>query len=325
LKKTSLENIVGDNMCCAFCNCPESIFVLKSFCFDNQQSFSLVRCCKCELIRTDPILSGPELATYYSPAYYGSSTAKFSSRAEKTINILNELRARWFYKKIVSDKGCKILDIGTGRGGFLSSMSRLGTDCYGVERAEFKPEQELPYQLYFGDLSELPLAAESFDGITMWHVFEHLENPRDTLNTIARLLRPNGVLLVAVPNISSWQATLFRGVWFHLDLPRHVHHYSVEWLKQKLQIVGEVDSVVTLPTIEQSLFGFIQSLQNVFLRESPNKLYKLLQRRRGIVDLLALLTLGAFALVLLPIALIEHLLSSLCGKNASVVLIVKKQ
>jgi hypothetical protein len=50
------------------------------------------------------------------------------------------------------------------------------------------------------------------------------------------LLRPNGILVISVPNIVSVQARIFRRRWYHLDVPRHLFHYSPESLTKILNM-----------------------------------------------------------------------------------------
>ncbi len=311
---------------CSWCNNQKAALIYEVKNFDSAGgSFSLMKCCHCGLVRTEPFLTGAALAEYYTTDYYGSADAKFSPLAEKMVSMLNRFKAKSFYKKFPSGSRCKMLDVGPGRGAFLASMGLLGVECYGVERAEFPQNDDLPFTLYRGDLKDLSLPLGSFDAVTMWHVLEHLENPREMIEQAVLLLKPGALLLVAVPNFSSWQSRWFGSSWFHLDVPRHLHHFSADWLTRQFDSIGVVEKVATLPTVEQSLFGFIQSFQNMVLPGvAPNKLYKLLQRRKGSCDLVLLFFLTLFGAILLPFACVEHVFSALSGHNASIVLTVKK-
>ena len=82
--------------------------------------------------------------------------------------------------------------------------------------------------------TSLSLLPGQFDAVTFWHVLEHLENPGEALVAAGRLLKSNGWLVVAVPDYASLQAKLFGKYWFHLDLPRHLHHFESDWLCGKL-------------------------------------------------------------------------------------------
>ena len=73
---------------------------------------------------------------------------------------------------------------------------------------------------------------EKFDVITLWHSLEHLREPWHVIEQCAAHLAPGGILVIAVPNIESYQFSLLRSAWKHLDAPRHLFFYPVESLVQ---------------------------------------------------------------------------------------------
>jgi len=80
-----------------------------------------------------------------------------------------------------------------------------------------------------------PLAAmdrmtDSFDVITLWHSLEHLRDPWLVLQSAARRLAPGGILLIAIPNIESYEFSVLKRAWRHLDAPRHIYFYPAESL-----------------------------------------------------------------------------------------------
>ena len=64
----------------------------------------------------------------------------------------------------------------------------------------------------------------TFSGVVLWHSLEHMGRPREIVTEAARLLRPGGILFVAIPNYGSLQSAVFGDDWIHLDLPRHLVH-----------------------------------------------------------------------------------------------------
>ena len=78
----------------------------------------------------------------------------------------------------------------------------------------------------------------TYDAVVLWHVAEHLHAPQGTVRGIARLLRPGGVLLIAVPNFGSPEARIGRAGWFHLDVPRHLVHFTASTLTAILEPPG---------------------------------------------------------------------------------------
>jgi 2-polyprenyl-3-methyl-5-hydroxy-6-metoxy-1,4-benzoquinol methylase len=64
----------------------------------------------------------------------------------------------------------------------------------------------------------------------MWHCLEHLPNPWTVIQRSAERLAPGGVLLIAIPNIESYEFSALGAAWKHLDTPRHLYFYPAESL-----------------------------------------------------------------------------------------------
>lgn len=67
---------------------------------------------------------------------------------------------------------------------------------------------------------------KSFDVITMWHVLEHVHDLHQYIETFYKILQPNGILVIAVPNYTSYDAELYHQYWAAYDVPRHLYHFS---------------------------------------------------------------------------------------------------
>jgi len=119
---------------------------------------------------------------------------------------------------------------------------------------------------------------EYFDQVVVWHVLEHLADPRGTLAEIRRVLKPGGKLVVAVPNYSSLQSRCFGAGWFHLDAPRHLFHFPVKGLRHLLESTGFQVEREHHFSLRQNPFGWVQSALNC-MRLPRNGLYTLLKRR----------------------------------------------
>lgn len=78
--------------------------------------------------------------------------------------------------------------------------------------------------------STLDQMDEKFDVITLWHSLEHLREPWRVIEQCAAHLSSGGILVIAIPNIESYQFSLLRSAWKHLDAPRHLFFYPVESL-----------------------------------------------------------------------------------------------
>ena len=128
----------------------------------------------------------------------------------------------------------RILDIGTGTGYFADKMKREGWQVSAIEKS---PQAREFAKKHFG-LSVNPpetlftLKEKSFDVITLWHVMEHLEQLERTWDTLDRILKDSGTLIVAVPNAASYDAEKYKEMWAAYDVPRHLWHFTPSTIKK---------------------------------------------------------------------------------------------
>ena len=99
----------------------------------------------------------------------------------------------------------RLLDLGCGSGSFLVEAERQGWSVAGVDIS--KPALDRARQrvsgsamLHLGKIEDLPVEAHSFDVITLWDVFDHLENPTQTLKSLRNLLSPGGLIVFRLRN-----------------------------------------------------------------------------------------------------------------------------
>lgn len=71
-----------------------------------------------------------------------------------------------------------------------------------------------------------------FDVIVFWHSLEHLKSPWRIIATAAQRLAPGGILVVGIPNIDSYDFSILRSAWQHLDAPRHLSFYTARGLQK---------------------------------------------------------------------------------------------
>ncbi len=131
--------------------------------------------------------------------------------------------------------------IGCGSGTFLNAARSRGYVVYGMDASA--PAVETARRQYGlpvrrGDIGQDVWEGLRFDFVTMFHVLEHLPDPRRGLRYAAGLLKPDGMLILQVPNVASLQARLFRSRWYGLDAPRHVINFSPRALGLLLEEMG---------------------------------------------------------------------------------------
>jgi SAM-dependent methyltransferase len=235
----------------------------------SEERFDILRCTSCGLGRTFPI---PEnLGDYYREAYYGG-------RHSFTARYCASRRVRIVQRAARAVPG-SLLDIGCGDGTFLLSAAQRGYRVVGTEvgaAAQLARSGGVQVRSSLDEVKDL----SPFDVVTMWHTLEHFTSPRAVVETVASLLRDRGLFVVAVPNSQGLQANMFRDRWFHLDVPRHVHHFGFKSLSLLLERSGFEIERWYHQEFEYDLFGWLQSGLNV-VSDTPNVLFQAMIGKLG--------------------------------------------
>jgi len=200
----------------------------------------------------------------YDADYYGAGNSRVGGIAQCIRKFSANFRAR-FATGIAGSGEC--LDIGCGDGEFLKAMVAHGWSVKGTELpgpAFERANKKLPGQILGTAKFETTFLPSSYNLITMWQVFEHLENPRQVLGSCASLLIPGGFLAVGVPNPFSWQALWGKGDWLHFDPPRHLHLESLQTLLREAENLGFSCVTIRHPWVEFGPIGWIQTAMNKF-------------------------------------------------------------
>jgi SAM-dependent methyltransferase len=271
--------------------------------------------CPCCGLRwlTDPP-QGEELATLYSSGFYEPGPARANGLAELGHEFNNTLRLR----ELRGLRPGRLLDVGSGRGRFLAAAKAAGWDVVGIELEPSLAEgsaSNLGVPVVVGDAVTATVHGP-FDVITMWHVLEHLPEPRAALDRAASLLRPGGTLIVSVPNSDSLQARLFRDHWLHLDVPRHVWHFTPDSVSRLVALAGL--EVVRIGHFypEMEAIGVVQSALNRMGVE-PDLLYRFAKRDHTVPYGPHVLISIAVAAAMLPVALSWAVLAPILRTGAS--------
>ncbi len=315
---------------------------------DSSQPHGVNKCNDCGIVFSSPLMTLNELARYYNSSYYGgdvdesSKLAKFQPCVESAVRAAAAVRARLAIRELrkariasatsqdLLDRPLDVLDVGCGRGLFLTALAEAGHRGVGTEIGSFPSvglTRDEPFERLYGTLEELRLPDASFDGIWIWHVLEHTLTPSATLREVSRITRDNGVVSIAVPNFGSWQSRLFGRHWFHLDLPRHRFHFTRDILEKLLQQHDLQPVRVATCSWEQDVFGWLQSFLNcIFFRSHPNGLFAFLKRKRPTgarysLRYWLLVTLWiVIAGLAFPLAIFATLLSSLFAQGATLMI-----
>lgn len=203
---------------------------LKPFlnCIDHtvsKESYEVMRNEDYDMLVTSPVPNN--LERYYASEDYISHTDSKTSLFDKTYQFVKNYTLQKKLKLINSfnTEEKSILDIGAGTGDFLKVCEKGGWRINGVEPSEKARDFAKNKNINLvEDISKID--DKQFDVITLWHVLEHIPNLTEYVQQLKSLLKPNGFLIIAVPNYKSFDSEHYKEFWAAYDVPRHLWHFS---------------------------------------------------------------------------------------------------
>ena len=225
--------------------------------------FEVARCATCGSGRTLPVVGEEELAAFY-PAEY----APYAEQAG-VAGLAASAVQRWQEARMLSTPALsparslapgRALDVGCGRGMLGATLAARGWRAEGVDPS---PEavaaaRQRGVDACTGTLASLELERSVYDLVTFMHSLEHTVDPVADLRRVAGAMRPGATLALTVPNFGSAQARLFGDRWFHLDVPRHRHHFSATGLRAAIERAGLRVERTATSTSAVGLAGSVQ-------------------------------------------------------------------
>jgi 2-polyprenyl-3-methyl-5-hydroxy-6-metoxy-1,4-benzoquinol methylase len=277
--------------------------------------------------------SAVELAPsdYDESGYYSPRAALLRGWVRPVMGAFNRLRL-WMVERVWQAEPGRLLDVGCGKGRFLAAARAAGWEVVGLEPTERSwrvavEEFELDVipELFRDD----HFPDDHFDVVTMWHTLEHIPDPVQVVQAIYDWLVPGGMVVIAVPNYDSFQARLGQDLWFQLDPPHHLYHFTPRTVKQLLTVSGFAESATHFFYPELNEFSMMQTVLNR-LGFSPNLLFNLLKRNRAGLpssrSALALNLIGAVAFlgITWPALLLMTQVEQWLGRGGTMVLAARK-
>lgn len=193
----------------------------------------IVRCLACGACRADEVADEPTMAEMYdeSSIYRAPTEEEFGAKAASFEHVLRDLDAAGIRRG-------RVLDIGCNAGYALVPFQRAGWEVWGVERNR---ETSAYARARIGptvvdDLAALPPGVE-FDVVILSHIVEHIADPVAFLSATREWMRPEGVVVVKVPNYGSVLVRRFIGSRWSGFLPRqHIWYFDRRSLVRLLEI-----------------------------------------------------------------------------------------
>ena len=288
----------------------------------TEERFDVGSCDACGTRFLSPMPPNERLAAYYPDGYWVGTEVGGEDAASKQRGLLEVYRrfvlrdhvrfvGRVVQGQRAGGKQARVRDVGGGDGSCLQALGE--SDCVGMDlslpalrAAGARGIRGL--QATLGDGALLP---QSFSLVTAFHFLEHVYPPEPVLASMRNLLRPDGDLVLQVPNVRSWQAWLLGRYWGGLDVPRHLIDYSDRSLIQLLERCGFQVVAVAHHCLRDNPTTLANSLVPGLY--PPARIVRG-GADHGLAALLANLGYLAVTLACTPFALLE----SLFGRGASV-------
>lgn len=272
----------------------------------TRDPFDVVICPGCGTGWTTPVPG--DLDPYYPRTY-----RRYNAWVARVLSVLYGWRVNRWCRRF-SRPGAA-LELGCGDGVMLNALRSRGWVVCGTERTEAMAataRDRYGITMYVDPDGPLP-GRDRFDMIILFQVLEHLADPVAALKRATGLLSDGGRIVVGVPNRGSWQAAFGAGQWFHLDVPRHLVHFTPEALATAAARAGLRVEAVGFASPEHDPYGWVQTILNRCAGDA-NHLSLLLMgasawRMRDLLTLAAVVALG-------PVAVALALVSWACRRGA---------
>jgi SAM-dependent methyltransferase len=207
------------------------------------EKFQVVECKQCRLMQLAPQPTPAELTKYYPSNYWFAPESSAASRLEEIYRRFVLRDHVHFVERALREceESGPVLDVGCGGGLFLGLLRERGIRGVGLDSSTDAARvawasNRVPS--ICGSLSHAPFPTQSCSVVTMFHVLEHLYDPRCYLRAAHDLLQPEGRLIIQVPNAGCWQFLLLGAAWNGVDVPRHLFDFRPADLDRLLSACG---------------------------------------------------------------------------------------
>ena len=230
----------------------------------NKLGFNHVRCRNCDLVYVNPILKDEKLHNFYldEESYNTVLTNKLQIELDKKrFNYQLDVIEQY----MDMEKPGKILDVGAGPGTFVKVAKERFWEPTAVEFNSFCVKRIKSFGIECIDqpLENVDLPKNSFDCVTLWAVFEHLQDPHNMLQIINKLLRPGGILAILVPNINSLASRIMHESCATFSGDTHINFFN----DQTLTKIQEMNGFKVLEA--ETLFSEVNTIKNYLNYNDP--------------------------------------------------------
>jgi 2-polyprenyl-3-methyl-5-hydroxy-6-metoxy-1,4-benzoquinol methylase len=259
-------------------------------------AFEVVRCLSCNLVRISPRPDPTSISTFYPEDYGPYLSTLVNKRSSKAAlsgdSFMVRLGRRIFDTKAHAMPKLSpgaMLEVGCASGSFLHEMADKGWRVEGIEYSPdaSKSARGLGLSIETGSVESIEKPSASYDLIVSWMVVEHLHEPLQSLTKMARWSKPNGKLVISIPNFGVWESSIFGARWYALHAPNHLYHFDIETISKMLDLAGwQVERVLHHRTIANLVASVGYVLEDKGMKKAGKILIDLAERSGRIGALL---------------------------------------
>lgn len=194
-----------------------------------------IRQCRCGLAFTSPIPSEQSAFLLYA----NRDSSNFDAEGGGIVAVAKDFLARRAIKRMAGANCNAVLDYSTGNGRFANAARALLPDAT-VVASDLMPDRpsSLSSAVLYSTNTEALDGEGKYDLIILRHVLEHVYHPVELLTSLKRVLSPNGVLYIEVPNLACSWRQFARDRWPGFYAPFHVWHYTPDSLTSIMRLAG---------------------------------------------------------------------------------------
>jgi|YelNatPaOPRAMG01_1025707.scaffolds.fasta_scaffold26679_1 2-polyprenyl-3-methyl-5-hydroxy-6-metoxy-1,4-benzoquinol methylase len=237
------------------------------------KGYEIVQCKDCSFVFVKNEIPKEELVNLYTktyfhnPAWYRLDKNRYLGYDDyigDKANIRNKFEKVIKVIKRYTDNG-PLLDIGCGPGLFLELAKERGfTPVKGIDISPYAVDyciNTLKLNVQNGDLLDFKFGSRTFNLITMFDVIEHVQNPKEELTEINRILKDNGILAIITPDIDALAVKLVKSKWEEIQrVPEHLVFFSKKTITYILRQTGFEILSTKYISKKQSFPSFISHL-----------------------------------------------------------------
>lgn len=251
----------------------------------SQEKFNIISTEQEGVYQTDPVKDN--LKDYYNFKDYHSHQTKHSDIISKLYHHAKKIN--FSYKRRLIKKYIKngvLLEYGAGNGGF-SNFIKKDYDVIAFE--PYYNNKAQPLDNYINSLDQVK--NNSIDIICLWHVIEHIKDINIKISAFYKVLKQNGIIIIAVPNYDSLDAKYYKNFWAAWDVPRHIWHFNQNGMINTMKdfelitikplwfdafyvsILSERYKKSSLAIIKGLIIGFISNVYAIFTKNHSSLIY----------------------------------------------------